>query len=282
MTSLRPILMSTALHGMFVIVLALLPWGFKPVQKHPQTIMVQLIETPPAPAAVKPAKSAPTPEVKAPSIPKSVRADPPPLRHIRTAVNQVRSRVHAVAIPTSRSIEPPREAFISPSKEASPVFLEIPRSFPVAGPIATGAQEAMTLPIDTITPPSTLSSTSMVAPPFRPIPTGQTEPRPVLRDSAAEKVTVTRSLPRAGDNLRPDYPRTAREAGWEGTVMLRVEVLPDGSAGTVSVKRSSGYAILDDAAITAVRRWHFPTAMDGNFPVRRMVDQPVTFNLNTS
>ncbi len=63
--------------------------------------------------------------------------------------------------------------------------------------------------------------------------------------------------------------------------MLRVEVLPDGNAGSVSVRRTSGHAILDDAALTAVQRWHFSPAMDGNFPIRSVVHLPVKFDLMT-
>jgi protein TonB len=147
--------------------------------------------------------------------------------------------------------------------------------------VATNAQETLTLSIDTISPPSTLSSTSIVPPLFRPILTGRTESRPVLRDSSAETPEAARSKARSGQNLRPDYPRSAQEAGWEGTVMLRVEVLPDGNAGRVSVQRTSGHAILDDAALTAVQRWRFSPAMDGNFPIRSVVHLPVKFDLMT-
>jgi protein TonB len=63
--------------------------------------------------------------------------------------------------------------------------------------------------------------------------------------------------------------------------MLRVEVLPDGNAGRVSVQRTSGHAILDDAALTAVQRWRFSPAMDGNFAIRSVVHLPVKFDLMT-
>ncbi len=282
MTALRHILMSTGLHGMFAVVLLLLLFGAQAVQEHRQTIIVQLIEPAATPAAVEPPNSVPTPELHMPSVQETVRADPPTARHIRTTADRHRSRpTHVAAIPISRFSEPAGDTFISRSSESTPAFIEMPRHSHVVAPVATRAQEAMTLPSDTISSPSTLSSASIVPPLFRPIATGRTESRPVLRDSAAEKVKATRSPPRAGENLRPDYPRTAQEAGWEGTVMLRVEVLPDGNAGSVSVQRTSGHAILDDAARTAVERWHFSPAMDGNFPIRSVVNLPVKFDLMT-
>ena len=63
--------------------------------------------------------------------------------------------------------------------------------------------------------------------------------------------------------------------------MLQVEILPDGKAGVVSVHRTSGHAILDDAALRAVQRWRFSPAMDGNFPIKTVVHLPVKFDLRT-
>ena len=50
------------------------------------------------------------------------------------------------------------------------------------------------------------------------------------------------------------YPDAARREGWEGTVWLRFRIAADGSVESVEVDRSSGHALLDDAAIKAVRR----------------------------
>jgi len=50
------------------------------------------------------------------------------------------------------------------------------------------------------------------------------------------------------------YPDAARRDGLEGTVWLRFRIAADGSVESVEVDRSSGHALLDDAAIKAVRR----------------------------
>ena len=50
-----------------------------------------------------------------------------------------------------------------------------------------------------------------------------------------------------------DYPREARERGWQGTTTVRVEIGPDGLLKAATVTRSSGYAILDDQALSTVR-----------------------------
>lgn len=51
------------------------------------------------------------------------------------------------------------------------------------------------------------------------------------------------------------YPRNAVLESLEGTVRLRVTIDVDGHVTAVRVERSSGHAILDGAAVNAVRRW---------------------------
>lgn len=57
--------------------------------------------------------------------------------------------------------------------------------------------------------------------------------------------------------VEPAYPEQARLQGWEGKVTVRVEVLTDGIPGDITVKKSSGYPLLDDAAILAIKSWQF-------------------------
>ncbi len=45
------------------------------------------------------------------------------------------------------------------------------------------------------------------------------------------------------------YPYEAKESQWEGTVVLNLIILPDGSIKDVAVSKSSGYAIFDKDAI---------------------------------
>lgn len=48
------------------------------------------------------------------------------------------------------------------------------------------------------------------------------------------------------------YPPIARRMGWEGTVLVRFTLLPDGSLEDVRVERGSGHRILDRNALRAV------------------------------
>lgn len=77
----------------------------------------------------------------------------------------------------------------------------------------------------------------------------------------------------------PAYPAAAREQGIEGTVLLDVLVLPDGRVGDARLRRSSGSAALDAAALEAVRTWTFAPGRRGPRPVESWVEVPVKFSL---
>jgi protein TonB len=63
---------------------------------------------------------------------------------------------------------------------------------------------------------------------------------------------------------RPPYPLLARARGWQGSVDVGLLVLADGSVDTASVRRSSGYGVLDEAAMTVARCSRFtPPAASG-------------------
>jgi protein TonB len=63
--------------------------------------------------------------------------------------------------------------------------------------------------------------------------------------------------------------------------MLLVEVLASGRVGKVEIETSSGYDILDEAAVKAVRRWRFTPAKKGRRPVSAWVRIPVEFDLRS-
>lgn len=56
----------------------------------------------------------------------------------------------------------------------------------------------------------------------------------------------------------PEYPELARKWGWQGVVVLRIDVDPDGNVVSAEVLESSGYEILDKAAVDTVKNaWSF-------------------------
>jgi protein TonB len=82
------------------------------------------------------------------------------------------------------------------------------------------------------------------------------------------------------NNPKPEYPMTARQQQWQGTVLLRVYVDADGKALQVNVQRSSGHGVLDESALDAVKRWRFVPAKRGDMAEASWVTVPIVFELD--
>jgi len=163
-----------------------------------------------------------------------------------------------------------------------PSFRDVPRVLaPAASPTAAFPETVAFSVPEPAELPFLLSESMGTAPLSRAVPIATSGPARLLRDTTAQPGSV-RSKVRFENNPRPEYPRAAREAGWEGTTVLQVLVLPDGRAGSVTLYKTSGYAVLDEAALTAVKAWRFIPAMDGNFPIKSMVRFPIRFDLKES
>ena len=55
----------------------------------------------------------------------------------------------------------------------------------------------------------------------------------------------------------PDYPYAARDRRLEGSGLYRLNIKPDGTVSSVTVLKSTGHILLDQAAIRAYRQWRF-------------------------
>ncbi len=115
------------------------------------------------------------------------------------------------------------------------------------------------------------------APTLQPQPSGA-----VARSAAAEPVqrqpgTADRPLPELIQSPPPEYPQSAIARRWEGTVLLRLGVTAEGHVSRVEVVESSGYDVLDGAAVRAVRAWRFVPALRDGHPVPSFVRLPVRF-----
>jgi protein TonB len=119
-------------------------------------------------------------------------------------------------------------------------------------------------------------------------PTGQQHPSPPAAANSIPRTADTANPPprpsraasvRYGQNPAPAYPSEARRHGWEGTVLLLVEILENGRPERITVKQSSGYSVLDEAALGAVRRWTFIPAQRDGQPIRSLAEVPIVFSL---
>ncbi len=78
----------------------------------------------------------------------------------------------------------------------------------------------------------------------------------------------------------PAYPRAALQQRLSGTVLLQVLVDVDGRPLDVTVARSSGYRVLDEAArMQVLKRWRFQPALQDGQPVQALGLVPVEFTV---
>ena len=86
------------------------------------------------------------------------------------------------------------------------------------------------------------------------------------------------SAPRAIHKPEPEYSSEARQAKYQGTVVVSLVVGADGQPRALRVARALGMG-LDEKALEAVRQWRFEPAMKNGRPVPVAVDVEVTFHL---
>lgn len=89
--------------------------------------------------------------------------------------------------------------------------------------------------------------------------------------------TLADTPPDFSMNPPPRYPAEAVRNGWEGEVLLRIRVAPNGQVSHVSIEKSSGYEVLDQAALHAVRLWKGIPATQAGEPVAVVRLMPVRF-----
>lgn len=125
----------------------------------------------------------------------------------------------------------------------------------------------------------------------RPNPLPKANPSPVINaqlsqshNSIAQAVVLAPVTPAQFDaaylqNPKPAYPPLSRRLGEQGNIFLAVHVTADGRPEIVSLKQSSGFTRLDNAALESVRRWRFLPARQGEQLIAAWVQVPVQFIL---
>jgi protein TonB len=84
------------------------------------------------------------------------------------------------------------------------------------------------------------------------------------------------------NNPKPPYPSFAFQNRQEGTVILRVHVLPSGEVDDVQLARTSGFDSLDDSALNTVKKWKFVPAKQNGKIVDQWVKVPIRFGLKNT
>lgn len=98
-----------------------------------------------------------------------------------------------------------------------------------------------------------------------------------MQASSGAPPVFSSATPRYRENPPPGYPEMARQRGYEGVVLVAAEILTDGRVGKAWVRQSSGYAILDQTAIAAVKDWKFVPAKKSGIPYKTWAELPIKF-----
>lgn len=267
------------LHAALLAGLAYLPTS--PTVKDPTpTIQVKLVP------ALQEASSAPQPPAKplAPSPPDLTQPTPPPPRPKPIAATPVQASLKPTppsplapppTLPQAKTILKdirPDQAI----KSRQMMKMAIPHR-PEQRPPLSPATPQREQPIARI--PLNLNNQQSRAqqklpPPSPMAPSAFKAPRPIAAGSSTSK-------PKIMSSSKPLYPRVARESGWEGTVIVRTLITPDGVPSRVEIRKSCGHEVLDLAAQEAIKTWKFQPAKDGNIPIAKWVDIPIKFDLNS-
>jgi protein TonB len=85
--------------------------------------------------------------------------------------------------------------------------------------------------------------------------------------------------PSYASKVEPDYPTSARRLHQQGTVVLGLYINALGTLDKIEVIKSSGYPLLDQAAMDAMKQSGFHPAYQDNTPVPSHAEVSVTFQL---
>jgi len=168
------------------------------------------------------------------------------------------------------AVEPPPAPAPAPRLPAPPKVARPSAAAP--RPAAAAPAPAAALASDTAPPVAAASDALAVAAAGA----GPSVPAPA---ATPEKISEPRGYAGYLDNPPPAYPLSAQKRGLEGQVVLKVHVLANGQPDSVAVARSSGHAILDDAALKAVAQWTFEPARRGQSAIDGWVQVPLNFKI---
>lgn len=145
-----------------------------------------------------------------------------------------------------------------------------PEPTPPENPEDSEIQECPECPksLESLAPPSAPS-----APPAPPA------PPPASASAQAEERAKVVTEATALNRITPQYPRSARRKGHEGTVTVEASISADGSISEAEIIASCGFAELDDAALSAVLSAKFAPATENGVCIDGRIRMTFDFRL---
>jgi protein TonB len=108
-------------------------------------------------------------------------------------------------------------------------------------------------------------------------------PKPVVVPPSQPKPPTEEYVPVTQPNFAVQaaqaYPPEAARRHQQGTVVLMLYINGSGTLDKIEIVKSSGFPLLDEAAIREMKQSKFEPAMDGAIPVRSRAQASVTYRL---
>ena len=259
-----PVALSLALHGLAIVPLLVAGMSGSSANDDEPALMVELSMA--APIA-GPAAEAANPE----TTPESQQQPEPPTPPVETAQASPPPEPEPPPPPPQEvaAAEPETKVELPPPDEPPP--LTATELKPIDSPRPKPPQPK---------PAAAARPTAQAAVTRAPAPDAGNASITQQQAAAASSLIVFEGKPRFRIPPTPAaYPPRSIELSQQGEVLVRVRLQPDGAAAEVVLWRSSSFPLLDRAALTAVRGWHFLPAMRDGRPVAAWVEIPVRFHL---
>jgi len=168
-------------------------------------------------------------------------------------------------------LRPPRivERPINPPQEVVPVVFTPPEEQPKLQPQLKPPDEPQEIPdapaevpqIPTVVAANT-PNVSFAVPVEGPVilaPVTRASPPPPEPAAPPQLIKFDPNATTGGNYPPPEYPYLALRSRYQGTVTIELTVDPSGVVSSAKVQKTSGFAILDEAALKVVKnRWRFP------------------------
>ena len=100
--------------------------------------------------------------------------------------------------------------------------------------------------------------------------------------NSADAVPQTLAISSFTTDLNPVYPRYAKKNNYEGVVRVSLTVNRSGRGENIKVLKSSGYSVLDKAAVKAVKKAVFKAKNSRVYYLSAALNKPLIVDINFS
>ena len=130
-------------------------------------------------------------------------------------------------------------------------------------------------------PPKTLNKIDPIAPQ----PTKIDPPITTKQENAKFSKAVQNAIPviseanMKGRRIQPKYPKRSIKMRQEGIVLIHVLISKMGKRIKIKIHKPSQYALLNKAALKAVKKWTFSPYVVNGVPVQSWIEIPIEFKI---